>query len=232
MNSFHLICRLNLVLLLPILLLVCGVPSTQAQQRSLTQVAGQVTEYSLPPGHNPWGSIASGPDGNLWFLEYPGNRVGKMTTQGSYDDLRISVPTMNRETGEHLLKPLLEEISRLDASKQKVVVITANEINDRGRWMLAPNRMGKHLRVVYLDPTARPRTSVSWRLDAQAADAPAVKITTQTNLCPACKRPVQPQWKHCVFCGASLTKTCPKCGAPYPEIERARFCFECGSELE
>jgi hypothetical protein len=148
------------------------------------------------------------------------------------DDLDTFVPPMNRETGEQVLKPLLEEISRLNASKQKVVVITANEINDRGHWMLAPNRLGGRLRVVYLDPAARPRTSISGRLDVQATAAPAVRITPQSGLCPACKRPVQLNWKHCVFCGASLARACPKCGAPRPQIEGARFCFECGSPLE
>jgi predicted RNA-binding protein with RPS1 domain len=54
----------------------------------------------------------------------------------------------------------------------------------------------------------------------------------QASTCPACKQSILPGWKHCVYCGASLMKACPKCGAPYPEIEGARFCFECGEELE
>jgi predicted RNA-binding protein with RPS1 domain len=56
--------------------------------------------------------------------------------------------------------------------------------------------------------------------------------SAQASTCPTCKQSTLPGWKHCVYCGASLTKVCPKCGAPYPEIEGARFCFECGGELE
>ncbi len=51
-------------------------------------------------------------------------------------------------------------------------------------------------------------------------------------LCPSCKREVRANWKHCVYCGASLAKVCAKCKAPRPDVEGARFCFECGSELE
>jgi Clp amino terminal domain, pathogenicity island component/Double zinc ribbon len=63
----------------------------------------------------------------------------------------------------------------------------------------------------------------------------AVKSYTTTpvtkSTCPSCKREVRPGWKHCVFCGTSLAKICPKCGTPGPEVEGARFCFECGSPL-
>jgi predicted RNA-binding protein with RPS1 domain len=50
--------------------------------------------------------------------------------------------------------------------------------------------------------------------------------------CPSCKRTVPADWKHCTFCGAELAKTCPQCGAPYPDVEDARFCFECGHPLK
>jgi S1 RNA binding family protein/double zinc ribbon protein len=54
----------------------------------------------------------------------------------------------------------------------------------------------------------------------------------QSGLCPSCKRVIQPHWKHCVYCGKSLAKACPKCGTPRAEVEGVRFCFECGSPLE
>ncbi len=183
-------------------------------------------------------------DFNLPVRDYNSLKSGRGLIRGLFDqtksspcvilidDLDTFVPTMNRETGEHLLKPLFEEMSRLNASQQKVVVITANELNDRGRWMLAPNRMGGRLKVVYLDSAARPQTTVSGRLHVQPIATPSINITAQASLCPACKRPVQLNWKHCVFCGASLARACPKCGAPRPQIEGARFCFECGSSLE
>jgi predicted RNA-binding protein with RPS1 domain len=60
-----------------------------------------------------------------------------------------------------------------------------------------------------------------------------VKSTVfHSGVCPSCKQSTLSGWKHCVYCGASLARVCPKCGAPYPEIEGARFCFECGEPLE
>jgi hypothetical protein len=55
---------------------------------------------------------------------------------------------------------------------------------------------------------------------------------TRSDSCPFCGRSVQGHWKHCVYCGKSLARVCPKCGAAQPEIEDAYFCFECGSPLK
>ena len=60
----------------------------------------------------------------------------------------------------------------------------------------------------------------------------ASAVAWQPDTCPHCKRVVQAQWKHCVYCGKSLAKVCLKCGTPRAEIEGVRFCFECGSPLE
>jgi predicted RNA-binding protein with RPS1 domain len=57
-------------------------------------------------------------------------------------------------------------------------------------------------------------------------------VTTQTGTCPHCKRVTQPHWKHCVYCGRSLARVCPKCGTPRAEAEGVRFCYECGSPFE
>lgn len=183
-------------------------------------------------------------DFNLPVRDYNSLKSGRGLIHGLFDQTKSSpcviliddvdefVPAMTRETGQQLLRPLFEEMSRLDASKQKVVVITTNELNDRGRWMLSPGRMGRRMKVVYLDPTAQPQVTASWSSDVNRDTTPAVIPTAKASFCPACKRPVQFNWKHCVFCGASLARACPKCGASYPEVEGARFCFECGGELE
>jgi uncharacterized Zn finger protein (UPF0148 family) len=153
------------------------------------------------------------------------------------DDVDTFIPTMTREVGNQLLRPLFAEMTGLDASKQIVVVITTNQLNDRGHWMLSPDRLGRRIKVVYLDPTlatqpplepARGATTFHVNRDA----TPTVISTTKTSFCLSCKRPVQLNWKHCVYCGASLARVCPNCGAPRPDIEGARFCFECGSPLE
>jgi streptogramin lyase len=55
---------------------------------------GQITEFDLPnPSSGPY-RMSAGPDGNLWFTEYYGNRIGQITTDGvllaEYD-----IPTPN-----------------------------------------------------------------------------------------------------------------------------------------
>jgi hypothetical protein len=54
----------------------------------------------------------------------------------------------------------------------------------------------------------------------------------QGKICPFCKRLVQLYWRHCVYCGQSLARVCPQCGASRVEIDGVRFCYECGSSLE
>lgn len=148
------------------------------------------------------------------------------------DDVDAFIPAMTREVGNQLLKPLFAEMTGLDASKQIVVVITTSQLNDRGRWMLSPDRLGRRIKVVYLDSTTQPQVTAPWSSDVIRDATPTIMPTAKTSLCPSCKQPVQLNWKHCVFCGALLTKVCPKCGAPYPDIEGALFCFECGGKLE
>lgn len=68
---------------------------------------------------------------------------------------------------------------------------------------------------------------------AQSVEAaPLSQEATSPRLCPSCKKETRSGWKHCVYCGASLAKQCPHCGAPSPEMEGARFCFECGKPLK
>jgi len=79
-------------------------------------------------------------------------------------------------------------------------------------------------RILYLDKERR-RLSLSLRGVSQV-------VGTSETLCPACGRTISPDWKHCTYCGTTLAKVCPNCGAPRPDIEGVRFCFECGSQLE
>jgi len=41
--------------------------------------AGTVTEFPLPLPGEPFG-ITAGPDGNVWFTEAFGNKIGRITT--------------------------------------------------------------------------------------------------------------------------------------------------------
>jgi virginiamycin B lyase len=51
-----------------------------------------VTEFPVPtPGAFPWG-ITTGPDGNVWFTEEIGNRLGRVNSDGSITE--VPVPTL------------------------------------------------------------------------------------------------------------------------------------------
>src|SRR5437899_2191717 len=54
--------------------------------------SSRFTEFTVPtPGGAPQG-IATGADGNLWFTEYFGNKVGRITTAGMITG-EFTVPT-------------------------------------------------------------------------------------------------------------------------------------------
>ena len=50
--------------------------------------AQTITEFSIPSGNSPF-DLAAGPDGNLWFTEAQGNRVGRITPQGVITEFTI-----------------------------------------------------------------------------------------------------------------------------------------------
>jgi streptogramin lyase/Tol biopolymer transport system component len=57
--------------------------------------AESITEFPIPTASSyPWG-IAAGPDGNLWFVEGTGNKIGRITTAGVVTE--FSIPTAGAE---------------------------------------------------------------------------------------------------------------------------------------
>lgn len=76
---------------------VTSQPLTVQVSPGVTQVTivepaaeGSITEYATPTaGSNPAG-IAAGPDGNLWFTENLGNKIGRLTPSGTF--IEIPVP--------------------------------------------------------------------------------------------------------------------------------------------
>jgi virginiamycin B lyase len=50
--------------------------------------AGTVTEFPLPQQGTPF-DITAGPDGNLWFADAGGNKIGRLTTAGAITEFRI-----------------------------------------------------------------------------------------------------------------------------------------------
>jgi virginiamycin B lyase len=64
--------------------------------RASPSAAGTATEFSVPTASgNPYG-LVTGPDDNLWFTEYTGNKIGRITTLGTITE--FSIPTANSAT--------------------------------------------------------------------------------------------------------------------------------------
>src|SRR5258706_8535479 len=51
--------------------------------------AGKVTEYSIPTALSFPEGITTGPDGNLWFAEYKGHKIGRITPSGSFTEFPL-----------------------------------------------------------------------------------------------------------------------------------------------
>src|SRR5215204_3412567 len=56
---------------------------------------GSVVEYSVPTMNSQPVSIVAGPDGNLWFTEFRGNKIARMTSAGTVTE--FSIPTVNSQ---------------------------------------------------------------------------------------------------------------------------------------
>ncbi len=55
-------------------------------------LSGGIAEYLLPnPGSGPTG-VAPGPDGNMWFAEWDGNRVGRLELNGTITEFDVPTP--------------------------------------------------------------------------------------------------------------------------------------------
>lgn len=54
--------------------------------------AGTITEYALPTADSLPLSIALGPDGNLWFAERDGNKIGRVAPDGTVTEFLVPTP--------------------------------------------------------------------------------------------------------------------------------------------
>src|SRR5437867_12031694 len=55
--------------------------------------AKRLVEYGIPTGASVPDGVAAGPDGNVWFTEAEGNKVGEITPEGAITE--YSIPTQN-----------------------------------------------------------------------------------------------------------------------------------------
>ena len=132
------------------------------------------------------------------------------------DDLDAIGRVTTTSGREQLLDQLMAEIDFLKDGERSVVIATTSRPQNLSYVLRRP---GLFKYMVFMQQ------------DMQEVVDPIKPSKEQSNRCPSCKHSIQPQWHHCPFCGSSLARVCPRCGAPSPEIEGARFCFECGGEL-
>src|ERR1043166_4890928 len=48
-----------------------------------------ISEFPLPHANSSPQGIAAGPDGNVWFTEFDGNRIGRITPAGAITELTV-----------------------------------------------------------------------------------------------------------------------------------------------
>ena len=72
-----------------------GSPSTPAIISAASLQPGFVTEFSVPTASGQPRGITAGPDGNVWFTEQNGNKIGRITTAGVITE--FSVPTASSQ---------------------------------------------------------------------------------------------------------------------------------------
>ena len=77
-SRYALTTRLSVLILFPVLLVVLLALPAAVNAAAV----GVVTEFPLPSSSAQPGMIAKGPDGNLWFTEQGGDKVGRITTAG------------------------------------------------------------------------------------------------------------------------------------------------------
>jgi streptogramin lyase len=58
---------------------------------------GAITEFSVPTAASEPGGIAPGPDGNLWFTEFAGDKIGRITPGGAITEFSLPTPNSRPE---------------------------------------------------------------------------------------------------------------------------------------
>src|SRR5438874_556995 len=77
--------------------LMTGIVMGAASPARAVPTLQRFREFPIPTAYGRPAWIAAGPDGNLWFTEYSGNKIGRITTGGVITEFPIptgvSVPT-------------------------------------------------------------------------------------------------------------------------------------------
>ena len=67
-----------------------GSPSKRPTRSAESPRAAQITEFPAPQPTPSAMGITAGPDGNLWFTEYRGDKIGRITTDGAFAEFPIA----------------------------------------------------------------------------------------------------------------------------------------------
>lgn len=126
------------------------------------------------------------------------------------EDLDAIARFERREHRMAVQRQLLVELDGFDRELSMAVVATAYRPEVLDPELMQVGHFGRH---IYL------------------GESYAVHPASQTRLCLSCKHEVLASWTYCVYCGAKLVKLCPHCRAPHVEVEGARYCFSCGSDI-
>jgi virginiamycin B lyase len=86
---------LPVVLLVACAMLAGPVPAGRAAS---TQAAATASTTAITPGSKPL-EITTGPDGNLWFTEFTGRRVGRLTPAGTVTEFGVGARPMGIAAG-------------------------------------------------------------------------------------------------------------------------------------
>src|SRR5205814_275274 len=105
------------------------------------QAAKRISEYRVPTPSTPQ-EIAAGPDGSMWFTEYDGNEIGRITTRGAiteypiptaYNYNRIGRTTMEGVTTEYAIPTPRSYPEGITAGPDGALWFTEALVNKIGR---------------------------------------------------------------------------------------------------
>jgi streptogramin lyase len=86
----------KLVLSLTALIMIAAaiaIPLSGSLTHAHAQGTLNISEFSIPTSSSDPVSITSGPDGNLWFTEFDGHKIGKVTPDGTVNDFLVPTTT-------------------------------------------------------------------------------------------------------------------------------------------
>ncbi len=136
--------------------------------------SGSITEYPIPTSSSYPIGITAGPDGNLWFTEGEGNKIGRL--------LLVPGPTVtaiNPKTGINNAKYAVEVLgTNFQAASQVRLQQGTTVINGEGVVLAAPGRL-----TCYLDLNSKPLGKYDVFVTTAAGEGKLTGGFTVVNVC-------------------------------------------------